>query len=88
MNQLDPKYEHKVLGWTWDQWAIVFGRFEIDTVKTHGDALHIRKLWRQGNPADPGEIVLEGIELPRNHEAVCDLFSLPMRLQHATPGAL
>jgi hypothetical protein len=87
-NEVDPKYEHKVFGWNWDQWAIVFGRFEIDSVSSLSEAINIRKRWKLANPTEPGEIVLDGVDLPRNHSPVCDLFSLPLPLQHATPGAL
>lgn len=87
VNELDADYEHKVFGWNWEQWAIVCGRFEIDSIGSLSEAINIRRRWKLANPTEPGEIVLEGTALPRNHEPVADLFALPIGLR-ATPGAL
>lgn len=75
VSQVEPA---RVLGWTWDQWALVCGRFDVARVATLNEALKLRRQWKRSNSAEPGEVELEGVENPLCHEAAADVFNLPL----------
>lgn len=68
----------RLLGYTWDQWAIlagIYGRPEIVTIES---ALEIRKKWLTHYTTLPGETKFVGIEYKKDHEFCAKLFSLPL----------
>lgn len=74
---MTPVHE-KILGWTWQQWAIAAGRYGLPDRSIRG-AIELRKRWQLANPAEPGEVLIVGAEIPMDHDAACELYCLPWR---------
>lgn len=53
----DAAYEPKLLGWTFDQWAIVIGQFPPESF-TYPGLIESRRQWLKTRRYEPGSEVL------------------------------
>lgn len=64
-----------LMGWTDEQWAVAAGRHR-GFPPTMDGALKLRAQWGLTSTANPLDVVIEGVEYPRDYEWVADMLNL------------
>lgn len=83
---------NRYLGWTLEQWAIAAGRYpeyaprDFQGHARFSDAQKLMVLWSKLNYANPGEILLAGVDLPRCWDYAIAVFQIGMHEGDGAPG--